>query len=175
MTVSPSFMRGSMDNPGNAKYGFTREQLEAGFLKLRELGVKRFGLHAFLASNTTDDGYYPALAGILFRTAVDLYRKTGIGVSFINLSGGVGIPYRPEQKPADIAKIGEGVRRAYEEILVPAGLGDVAIFTELGRFILGPYGCLVTTAIHGIFHFFAEFFYKEKLDCCQCKILIFVS
>lgn len=156
-----------MDNPGNAKYGFTREQLEAGFLKLRELGVKRFGLHAFLASNTTDDGYYPALAGILFRTAVDLYRKTGIGVSFINLSGGVGIPYRPEQKPADIAKIGEGVRRAYEEILVPAGLGDVAIFTELGRFILGPYGCLVTTAIH------EKHIYKEYIgvDACAANLL----
>jgi len=156
-----------MDNPGNAKYGFTREQLEAGFLKLRELGAKRFGLHAFLASNTTDDGYYPALAGILFRTAVDLYRKTGIGVSFINLSGGVGIPYRPEQKPADIAKIGEGVRRAYEEILVPAGLGDVAIFTELGRFILGPYGCLVTTAIH------EKHIYKEYIgvDACAANLL----
>ncbi|WP_312694185.1 diaminopimelate decarboxylase [Caproiciproducens sp.] len=156
-----------MDNPGDAKYGFTREQLEAGFLKLRELGAKRFGLHAFLASNTTDDGYYPTLAGILFRTAVDLYRETGIGVSFINLSGGVGIPYRPEQKPADIAKIGEGVRRAYEEILVPAGLGDVAIFTELGRFILGPYGCLVTTAIH------EKHIYKEYIgvDACAANLL----
>ena len=156
-----------MDNPGDAKYGFTREQLEAGFLKLRALGAKRFGLHAFLASNTTDDGYYPTLAGILFRTAVDLYRKTGIAVSFINLSGGVGIPYRPEQKPADIAKIGEGVRRAYEEILVPAGLGDVAIFTELGRFILGPYGCLVTTAIH------EKHIYKEYIgvDACAANLL----
>ena len=156
-----------MDNPGDAKYGFTREQLEAGFLKLRALGAKRFGLHAFLASNTTDDGYYPTLAGILFRTAVDLYRKTGIAVSFINLSGGVGIPYRPEQKPADIAKIGEGVRRAYEEILIPAGLGDVAIFTELGRFILGPYGCLVTTAIH------EKHIYKEYIgvDACAANLL----
>ena len=103
----------------------------------------------------------------MFRTAVDLYRKTGIGVSFINLSGGVGIPYRPEQKPADIAKIGEGVRRAYEEILVPAGLGDVAIFTELGRFILGPYGCLVTTAIH------EKHIYKEYIgvDACAANLL----
>nr|WP_319488781.1 diaminopimelate decarboxylase [uncultured Caproiciproducens sp.] len=156
-----------MDNPGDAKYGFTYDQLEEGYTKLRGLGAKRFGLHAFLASNTADDGYYPTLAGILFQTAVDLYHKTGIGVSFINLSGGVGIPYRPEEKPADIAKIGEGVRKAYEEILVPAGLGDVAIYTELGRFILGPYGCLVTTAIH------EKHIYKEYIgvDACAANLL----
>ncbi|MBW7572196.1 diaminopimelate decarboxylase [Caproiciproducens faecalis] len=156
-----------MDTPGESKYGFTREQLEEGFVKLKELGAKRFGIHAFLASNTTDDGYYPTLAGILFRTAVEIYRKTGIGISFINLSGGVGIPYRPEQKPADIEKIGEGVRKAYEEILVPAGLNDVAIFTELGRFMLGPYGCLVTKAIH------EKHIYKEYIgvDACAANLL----
>ncbi|TQI66523.1 diaminopimelate decarboxylase [Clostridium sp. KNHs216] len=156
-----------MDTPGEAKYGFTREQLEEGFVKLKELGARRFGIHAFLASNTTDDGYYPTLAGILFRTAVDLYHKTGIAVSFINLSGGVGIPYRPEQKPANIAKIGEGVRKAFEEILVPAGLKDVAIYTELGRFMLGPYGCLVTKAIH------EKHIYKEYIgvDACAANLL----
>jgi len=156
-----------MDTPGESKYGFTREQLEEGFVKLKELGARRFGIHAFLASNTTDDGYYPTLAGILFRTAVDLYHKTGIAVSFINLSGGVGIPYRPEQKPANIAKIGEGVRKAFEEILVPAGLKDVAIYTELGRFMLGPYGCLVTKAIH------EKHIYKEYIgvDACAANLL----
>ncbi|WP_444658225.1 diaminopimelate decarboxylase [Caproiciproducens sp. R2] len=156
-----------MDTPGEAKYGFTREQLEQGFVKLKELGARRFGIHAFLASNTTDDGYYPTLAGILFRTAVDIYRKTGVAVSFINLSGGVGIPYRPEQKPANIAKIGEGVRKAFEEILVPAGLKDVAIYTELGRFMLGPYGCLVTKAIH------EKHIYKEYIgvDACAANLL----
>ncbi|MGX8702122.1 diaminopimelate decarboxylase [Caproiciproducens sp.] len=156
-----------MDTPGEAKYGFTREQLEQGFVKLKELGARRFGIHAFLASNTTDDGYYPTLAGILFRTAADIYRKTGIAVSFINLSGGVGIPYRPEQKPANIAKIGEGVRKAFEEILVPAGLKDVAIYTELGRFMLGPYGCLVTKAIH------EKHIYKEYIgvDACAANLL----
>ncbi len=156
-----------MDTPGESKYGFTREQLEEGFVKLKELGARRFGIHAFLASNTTDDGYYPTLAGILFRTAVDLYHKTGIAVSFINLSGGVGIPYRPEQKPANIAKIGEGVRKAFEEILVPAGLKDVAVYTELGRFMLGPYGCLVTKAIH------EKHIYKEYIgvDACAANLL----
>ena len=156
-----------MDNPGESKYGFTYDQLKEGFLKLRSYGAKRFGLHAFLASNTTDDAYYPALAGILFRTAVDLYKQTGIAVSFINLSGGVGIPYRPEQKPANIEKIGEGVRKAYEEILVPEGLGNVDIYTELGRYILGPYGCLVTTAIH------EKHIYKEYIgvDACAANLM----
>ncbi|MFZ2438262.1 MAG: diaminopimelate decarboxylase, partial [Trichococcus flocculiformis] len=105
-------------------------------------------LHSFLASNNVADEYYPILAGILFQTAVELKEETGADITFINLSGGIGIPYLPEQKAADVAKIGEGVRKAFEEILVPAGLGDVAIYTELGRYMLGPYGCLVATAIH---------------------------
>ncbi len=137
-----------MDHPGESKFGFTRAQLTEGFRKLKAMGAKRFGLHAFLASNTLSNAYYPTLAGILFETAVELRRETGCDIRFINLSGGVGIPYRPEQPANDILAIGEGVRQKYEEILVPAGMGDVAIFTELGRFMLGPYGCLVTTATH---------------------------
>ena len=137
-----------MDNPAEAKYGFTYEQLVEGFNKLQEKGAKHFGIHAFLASNTVANEYYPALAKILFETAVKLNQETGAHISFINLSGGVGIPYRPEEETADILAIGEGVRQAYEEILVPAGMDDVAICTELGRFMLGPYGHLVTTAIH---------------------------
>jgi diaminopimelate decarboxylase len=113
-----------------------------------DLGVKEFGLHSFLASNTVTNEYYPALARILFELAVELKEKTGANITFINLSGGIGIPYRPDQKPNDIEVIGEGVRKAFEEILVPAGMGDIAIFSELGRFMLGPYGCLVTKAIH---------------------------
>ncbi len=135
-----------MDNPGEAKYGFTREQLTEGFQRLIKLGAKNFGIHAFLASNTTGNEYYPELARILFKTAVELTRDTGAHISFINLSGGVGIPYRPDQKPADILKIGEGVKKAFEEVLAPAGMGDISIFTELGRFMLAPYGCLVATA-----------------------------
>jgi Diaminopimelate decarboxylase len=156
-----------MDNPGEAKYGFTREQLTEGFKRLKELGAKHFGLHAFLASNTAGNAYYPELARILFRTAVELSRETGAHISFINLSGGVGIPYRPEQEPADIIKIGEGVRKAYEEVLVPAGMDDVAIYTELGRYMLGPYGCLVATATR------EKHTHKEYigLDACAVNLM----
>lgn len=139
---------GIMDNPGDAKYGFTKEQMIEGFKILKEKGVEEFGIHAFLASNTISNEYYPTLAGILFKLAIELRDKTGVKIKFINLSGGVGIPYRPEEKPNDIMAIGEGVRKAYEELLIPAGMGDVAIYTELGRFMLAPYGHLVATAIH---------------------------
>ncbi len=136
-----------MGSPGDSKYGFTREQLTEGFLKLKALGAKRFGLHAFLASNTTDPNYYPALARTLFETAVELRNETGAEISFVNLSGGIGIPYLPDAGEADIEWIGREVQRAYDEVIVPAGM-EISIFTELGRYITGPYGYLVTTAIH---------------------------
>ncbi|MGI5972801.1 MAG: diaminopimelate decarboxylase [Oscillospiraceae bacterium] len=156
-----------MDTPGDSKYGFTREQLFEGFRKLKALGAKRFGIHAFLASNTISNDYYPALAGILFRLAAELERETGCGVCFINLSGGIGIPYRPDQPANDIAAIGEGVRRQFEEILVPAGMGDVAIYTELGRYMLGPNGCLVTRVLH------FKHTYKEYVgvDACAANLM----
>ncbi len=156
-----------MDNPGQAKYGMTRPQLTQAFAKLRELGTKRFGIHAFLASNTISNEYYPALARLLFQTAADVARETDCQIAFINLSGGVGVPYRPEQSANDISVIGEGVRRAYEEILVPAGMGDVAIFTELGRFMLAPFGHLVTTAVH------QKHIYKEYIgvDACAANLM----
>lgn len=139
---------GIMDNPGDAKYGMTTEQLYEAFRILKAKGAKHFGIHAFLCSNTVTNDYYPELAKVLFNLAVDLQRETGAHIAFINLSGGIGIPYSPDQEPNDIRVIGEGVRRVYEEVLVPAGMGDVALYTELGRFMLGPYGCLVTRAIH---------------------------
>ena len=139
---------GIMDNPGDSKYGMTEPQLFEAYRMLRDRGAREFGLHAFLASNTHGNDYYPALARILFELAVRLSRECGVHVGFVNLSGGVGIPYRPDEAPCDIRAIGEGVRRAYEEVLVPAGMGDVAIFAEMGRFMMGPYGCLVTRAIH---------------------------
>lgn len=156
-----------MDTPGEAKYGFTREQLTEGFLKLKKKGARHFGLHAFLASNTKGNEYYPALARILFETAVELSRETDTHIAFINLSGGIGIPYHPDDEPADILKIGDKVRQAYEEVLVPAGMGDVAIYTELGRYMLGPYGCLVTTAIH------EKNIYKNYigLDACAANLM----
>ncbi|MCM1160917.1 MAG: diaminopimelate decarboxylase [Roseburia sp.] len=153
-----------MDNPGDAKYGFTTDQLFEGFRILKEKGVKRFGLHSFLASNTVTNEYYPVLARTLFETAVRLKEEVGVSLSFINLSGGIGIPYSPEQEPNDIKVIGEGVRKVYEEILVPAGLSDVAIYTELGRFMMGPYGHLVTTAIH------EKHTHKEYIGCDACAV-----
>lgn len=156
-----------MDNPGEAKYGFTKEQMIEGFRVLKEKGVKQFGIHAFLASNTISNDYYPTLAGILFKLAVELHEKTGADIKFINLSGGIGIPYHPDDKPNDIMEIGEGVRKAYEEILVPAGMNDVAIYTELGRYMLAPYGHLVATAIH------EKHIYKEYigLDACAADLM----
>lgn len=137
-----------MDNPGDAKYGFTTEQMFEGFRILKAKGVENFGIHAFLASNTVTNEYYPTLAKQLFELAVKLKEETGAHIGFINLSGGIGIPYRPDQEPNDIKVIGESVRKVYEEVLVPAGMGNVAIYTELGRFMMGPYGHLVTKVIH---------------------------
>ncbi len=156
-----------MDTPREAKYGFTRPQLTEGFRMLQEKGVKHFGLHAFLASNTTDNSYYPALARVLFETAVELQQETDAHIAFINFSGGIGIPYRPEQAPADIFAIAQKVRKVYEEILIPADMGDVAIYTELGRFMAGPYGCLVATAIH------EKHIHKEYigLDACAANLM----
>jgi diaminopimelate decarboxylase len=156
-----------MNSPEAAKYGFTRPQLTEGFKTLIAKGVKRFGLHAFLASNTVANEYYPVLAGVLFKTAVELKNETGAHISFVNLSGGIGIPYLPEQQAADIFAVGEGVRKAYEEILVPAGMGDVAIYTELGRFMLGPYGCLVAKAIHKK-HIYRDYI---GLDACAADLM----
>ncbi len=153
-----------MDNPGDAKYGFTTEQLFEGFRILREKGVKHFGIHAFLASNTVTNEYYPTLAKTLFEVAVQLKKDTGADIRFINLSGGIGIPYRPDQEPNDIRAIGEGVRKVYEEVLVPAGMGDVAIYTELGRFMMGPYGHLVVKAIH------EKHTHKEYIGVDACAV-----
>ena len=156
-----------MDTPGEAKYGMTRPQLTEAFRRLKDLGAKEFGIHAFLASNTLSNDYYPALARILFQLAAELQAETGCHVTFVNLSGGVGVPYRPEEPENDIAAIGEGVRKAYEEILVPAGMGDVALYTELGRYMLAPYGHLVTRAIH------EKHIYKEYIgvDACACNLM----
>ncbi len=153
-----------MDNPGDAKYGFTREQMFDGFRLLMEKGAKKFGIHAFLASNTVTNAYYPTLAKTLFELAVELKEQTGADIRFINLSGGIGIPYRPDQEPNDIRVIGEGVRKVYEEVLVPAGMGGVALYTELGRFMTGPYGCLVTRAIH------QKHTHKEYIGCDACAV-----
>lgn len=156
-----------MGNPGEAKYGMTPDQIIEAYRILSKKGVKRFGIHAFLSSNNTDNEYYPTLAAELFRVAVRIKNETGVSISFINLSGGVGVPYLPDAAEADIFAIGEGVRKAYEEILTPAGLGDAAIYTELGRWMLAPNGHLVTRVIH------EKHIYKEYLgtDACAANLM----
>ncbi len=156
-----------MDTPGEAKYGLTKPQMFQAFRLLKDKGVKEFGIHAFLASNTVTNDYYPTLAATLFRLAVELKNELDIKISFINLSGGIGVPYREDQQPADIEAIGERVHKVYHQIFVPAGMDDVAIYSELGRFMLAPYGCLVTRAVH------RKHIYKDYigLDACACNLM----
>ena len=156
-----------MDMPRDAKYGMTEDQMAGAITRLMKLGTKHFGVHAFLASNTTTNEYYPALAGQLFRLAVRLRNATGAHISFIDRSGGIGVDYRPEQPRCDIGVIGEGVRMKYEEILTPNDMGDVAIFTELGRFMLAPYGHLISTVIHEK-HIYREY---VGLDACAANLM----
>ena len=155
---------GIMDNPGDAKYGLTDDQMYEAIKILMAKGVKHFGIHSFIASNTVTNEYYPMLAGKLFNLVVDLKEKTGCHFSFVNLSGGVGIPYKPDAVPNDIIAIGEGVREQYEKILVPAGMDDISIYTEMGRFVLGPYGALVTKAIR------EKHIYKEYIGVDACAV-----
>lgn len=156
-----------MDNPGDAKYGMTKEQIFEAFEIMKNKGVKEFGIHSFLCSNTVTNEYYPMLAKILFELAVELKNKLEVNITFINLSGGVGIPYRPDQEPNDIFAIGEGVRKVYEETLTPAGMDNVAIYTELGRYMTGPYGALITKAIN------EKHTYKEYIgvDACAANLM----
>ena len=158
---------GIMDNPGDSKYGMTKEQLFDAYKILKAKGAKNFGIHAFLASNTVTNEYYPKLARQLFELVVELQKETGCHIAFVNLSGGVGVPYTPDQEPNDIRAIGEGVHQAFDEVLVPAGMGDVAIFAEMGRFMMAPYGCLVTQAIH------EKHIYKEYngVDACAVNLM----
>lgn len=156
-----------MDTPGDAKYGLTKPQMFQAFRLLRDKGVKEFGIHAFLASNTVTNDYYPTLAAVLFRLAVELKNELDVHITFINLSGGIGIPYREDQMSADILDIGERVRKVYNQILVPAGMGDISLYSELGRFMLAPYGCLVTTALH------QKHIHKDYIgvDACACNLM----
>ncbi len=158
---------GIMDNPGDSKYGMTKDQLFEAYRQMKAHGVKNFGIHAFLASNTVSNEYYPKLAGQLFELVKEAHEELGIHFAFVNLSGGVGIAYRPEDTPNDIRAIGDGVHQVYDEILVPAGMGDCAIYTEMGRFMLAPYGALVTKAIH------EKHIYKEYIgvDACAANLM----
>ena len=156
-----------MDNPGEAKYGMTEDQMAEAFIQLKKDGAKHFGIHAFLASNTVSNDYYAELSAILFGLAVRLSKRCGVHIAFINLSGGVGVDYRPEEPRADIAEIGELVRQKYEEILTPEGMDDVAIFAELGRYMMAPYGALVAKCLH------TKHIYKDYigLDACAANLM----
>ncbi|MBR0303588.1 MAG: diaminopimelate decarboxylase, partial [Clostridia bacterium] len=156
-----------MDNPGEAKYGMTEDQMEEAFRELKASGAKHFGIHAFLASNTVSNDYYAELAAILFKLAIRLKNKTGVHISFINLSGGIGVDYRPEEPRGDIAIIGDLVRQKYDEILVPEGMDDVSIYAELGRYMLAPYGAIVAKCLH------TKHIYKDYigLDACAANLM----
>ena len=156
-----------MDTPGDAKYGMTPSQIKEAYKQLKELGAKKFGIHAFLASNTVSNEYYPKLARTLFELAVEIKNECGVELSFINLSGGIGIPYTPDKEPNDIFVIGQGVHDAFDEVLVPNGLGNIKIFTELGRYMLAPNGLLVTRAIH------EKHTHKEYIgvDACAANLM----
>lgn len=150
-----------MGTPADAKYGLTRPQMFEAVKTLMAKGVKEFGVHAFLASNNIENDYYPVLARVLFELIADITAETGAKFVFVNLSGGIGVPYRPEQKKTDIKVIGEGVRKAYEEILASRGIAP-KIFTELGRYMLAPYGGLITKVVH------FKHTYKEYAGCDAC-------
>ncbi|WP_405342910.1 diaminopimelate decarboxylase family protein [Ruminococcus sp.] len=156
-----------MDNPGEAKYGMSEDQMAEAFTQLKKDGAKHFGIHAFLASNTVSNEYYAELASILFQLAVRLKDRCGVHISFINLSGGIGVDYRPEEPTNDIMIIGDLVRQKYEEILTPAGMDDIAIFTELGRYMMAPYGALIATCLH------TKHIYKDYigLDACAANLM----
>ena len=156
-----------MGEPWVAKYGWTEEQLPVGLARLKDMGAKGFGIHAFLSSNTMDDAYYPRLAGILFRLGAELEKACGMPLRFINLSGGVGIPYRPDDPVVDIGKIGEGVRQEYEAVFGDPKQAKVGIKAELGRFMTGPFGWLVTRAVH------EKKIYKDYIgvDACASNLM----
>lgn len=156
-----------MGNPADAKYGLTRRQLTEAVKILLSEGVKEFGIHAFLASNTLGNEYYPELARILFRTVRDLIDETGARFSFVNLSGGIGIPYLPDREKNDIFVIANGVKKAYEEEFTEKGIDGIKIFTELGRYMLAPYGHLITTVIH-FKHTYKEY---AGVDACAANLM----
>ena len=156
---------GIMDNPGDAKYGFTKDQIIEGYRILKEKGAKRFGIHAFLVSNTVTNDYYPALARTLFELVREIRAENRRARSALSIFPAESVlPTNRIRQPNDIRVIGEGVRKVYEEILVPAGMGDVAIYTEMGRFMLAPYGCLVTKAIH------EKHTYKDYIGVDACAV-----
>jgi diaminopimelate decarboxylase len=153
--------------PQEAKYGFTREQILKGYGIVRDRGVRRFGLHTMVVSNDLEPNNYIATAEMLFDLVVEVYQATGIKIEFVNFGGGIGIPYRPEDKKVDINLVSEGIKAAYEDKIIKQGLHPLRIFTELGRMITGPYGYLVSTVLH------KKEIYKDYigLDACMANLM----
>lgn len=154
-------------HPEEAKYGFTREQLFEGYRILRDKGVKRFGLHTMVASNELDGSYFVETAHILFELVGELSAELGIEFEFVNLGGGIGIPYKPDEKPVDLNAVGEGVRKLYEELIVGKGLKPLDVRLECGRMVTGPYGWLVGRVLH------KKNTYKQfvGLDACMADLM----
>ena len=153
--------------PEEAKYGFTREQLFEGYRLARDRGVKRFGLHTMVASNELNPQYFVETAQLLFDLVVELQARLGLRIEFVNLGGGIGIPYRPEQTAVDLAAVGAGIRAAYERTIVPAGLAPLRLVMECGRMVTGPYGYLVSRVLH------KKAIYKNYvgLDACMANLM----
>lgn len=154
-------------HPEEAKYGFTREQLFEGYRRLRDKGVKRFGLHTMVASNELDGTYFIETAHLLFELVGELSAELGITFEFVNIGGGIGIPYKPEQEAVDLEAVGEGIRRLYEELIVGKGLAPLDLRMECGRMVTGPYGWLVSRVLH------RKETYKQfvGLDACMANLM----
>ena len=154
-------------DPKEAKYGFTREQLLEGYRICQEKGIKRFGLHTMIISNELNPDFFIETAKMMFELAAEINEKLGIKPEFINLGGGLGIPYRPEQRALDYEKLASKIKNAYDEIIVQKGLDGIRIFMECGRVITGPYGCLVTTVLH-LKHTYKDFI---GVDACMANLM----
>ncbi len=153
--------------PTEAKYGLTHEQMLEGYRRAKEKGVKRFGLHTMVASNERRTEAFLLTARLMFELAIELKEKLDISVEFVNLGGGFGIPYRPEEEPLNLREIGEGIHKLYQKMMVPQGLDNVAIMTESGRAMTGPAGWLVSTVLH------EKHTYKDYigLDSCMANLM----
>lgn len=154
-------------NPQEAKYGFTRDQVHKGYRLLSQKGVKRFGLHTMVASNELNYKYFIDTAVMLFELVVEVWKNEGVRIEFVNMGGGIGIPYRPEQKAVDIKSVSDGIKNAYDKIIVSSGLHPLKIFMECGRMITGPFGYLVSKVLH------IKNTYKNYvgLDACMANLM----
>lgn len=153
--------------PEDAKYGLTRQQIHSAYRIMRDKGVKRFGIHTMVISNELNSDSFVGTANMMFDLIIELSQELGISFEFVNLGGGIGIPYKPEQQPVDLARVGQGIKQAYEEKIVANGLHPLRIAMECGRMITGPYGYLVSTVLH------KKAIYKNYvgLDACMANLM----